>query len=665
MDTKTSIYSAILKAREEFPTLPYSFQDKYLDGRDDVLYLLLTEGIPFSQKEDIACECSAIIIDLLENEEEYVEDPILLNFLQKKPMRLFFLEMHERLRVLLEHGMLDEKKLYTFAMELVKHSRHTEEVKLGLVILGFYPHDLTQQVMKIFGYHSEYTIYVIESMRHPSYKQNPFIFDLAQHTEGFGRLAALFFLKPVLEEQQEWLLKRGIKSDFLSNAYANLAFQKTDFRSYLFNVPLSEDSYSDCMYLLSYRDETRQQMLSQAMLEFIEKIVSQRELSEAFIDLTGLIVLWNQIIDSWKEDYQHLDESNEEYESHKDFWDNRFSRFEKLIRTIEMFLNKPRWRQVVLQEMAEPRESDYLVIMALKFLGMTPDFNAFTPLLTRTPLGLNLLDFFLANHPDEYFADVCVYLDSILNEELFHMPLEQEESEEAESLDDLMRVNIWLENLYECMRKREFYDEGWCLRGIRYYNPQIRLLALESLQKHRQKWGEAVPGALQQLQEGEFNPKNATLLKVLLDPEAQMGKERKYLHLPAAVTQAKDLDRKLLDTYISGTHIYDLAMLSDTVKKGSLLQLVRDENNERDSHAVAVTLANGLILGYIPRMDNRVLANLLNTDTTLYAILEEEGVDMRDPNIAIYLQKSDSMTAPTKKPEVSKNVVPFPQKKNE
>lgn len=665
MEESSSIYMEILKAREESPSLPYSFQDVRLAGRDDVLFLLLTEGIPFSQKEDLARQCSTIILELLEGEEEYVEDPVLLDFLKKKPMRLFFLELQERLRVLLEHGVMDEKKLHTFAVDIVKNSRYPEEVKLGLVLLGFYPNDLTQQVMKTFGYHSEYSIYVIESMRHPSFKQNPFIFDLAQNTEGFGRLASIFFLKPILKQQQEWLLKKGIKSDFLSNAYANLAFQKTDFRAYLFNLELTAENYRDCLYLLAYRDEERSAMLPQVMLDFMERVVEHREFAETFIDVAGLIMLWHQTIDSWKDDYQHLDESQENYDSNKVFWDDRFSRFEKMIRNIEMFLNKPRWRQIVLQEMTDPVESDYLIITTLKFLSMTPEFEAFTALLARTPLGLNLLDFFLANHAEEYFEDVCNYLDSILNEELFKMPLQQEADGEAEALDDLMRVNIWLENLFECMSKKEFYHEEWCLRGIRYYHPEIRQLALEALQKHRKQWGDSVRKALRDVQQMEMNANNMNLVKVLLDPEAPTGKERRYLPVNVPITQAVPTDRKLLDTYISGTYYRDLTGMEGSVKKGSILQLVRERDNERDTHSIAVTLANGYMVGHIPRVDNRVLANLLDTDAALYALLEEDGLDERDPAISVYLQKTDTAAVPAKKPDKNKNIVPFPQKSSE
>lgn len=658
----SSIYEGIIKAREENSLLPYPFQDPQTAGREDTLFILLSEGIPYSRKEDFACECCRMIADLLEAEATaaHQKKADLMKFLAEHPLRLFFIEFRERLRVLIEHQTYDQTALHRFGMDLVRNSEHPEEVKMGIIILGFFPHDLTQQIFKILGYHSDFTIYVAESLRHSHYEQNQFIFDLAQHTDGYGKLAALFLLKPVTEEQKEWVIKEGTKSLFLANIYSSLAFQKTDIREHLFQVEITENNYSDLMYFLAYREPSEEEVLSEKMLAFMERMIEKKEYARSFIDQAGMVIIWHQVIENWKQDYQDLDgESDLEEEKEIDeYWNQRFQRYEELIRSIEIFLNQPKWNLIASQELGDPTESDYLIVTVLQFLEMKPPLADFSAALRRNPLGLNLLDFFLANHSSTYFSDICLYLEQLLNQELFLLPMEAGEEATQES-DDFFRVHVWLETLFGLMIEKEFYDEKWLLKGIRYYQPEIRRLALQALNKNREKWEKEVWTQLQLLEREEKNRKNSLLLKRMLNPEAQNEKERRYLQILNPIVETSPSDRQLLDSYISGSHYYDLSVVEAILKKDSVLQLVRDRENEKDRFSVAITMENGYLLGYLPRADNRVLANLLDNQERLYAVLKSEDIEEPDPHIIIMLKHKESK--PLLKKEVpGKNILQFP-----
>ena len=661
MIATSSIYERILKEKEEDPNLPYSFQNPQVSGREDTLFVLLTEGIPFSRKEDLACECCVLLEKVVQKKGDFKNGSEITRFLTENPLRLFFIELRERLRVLIEHQTFNEKELHTFAMDLVRKSLHIEEVKLGIIILGFFPNDLTQQIFKTLGYHSDFTIYVAESLRHSYFLQNEFIFDLAQHTVGYGKLAALFLLRPVTEEQKSWVIKEGIKSCFLSNIYSSLSFQKTDIREYLFDVEISKENYSDLMYFLAYREVNDLESVSDKMLTFMEKLVEKREFASTFIDQAGMVMIWHQIIDNWKQDYQDLDQGTEDEEEISEYWELRFKRYEEIIRSIEIFLNKPKWNLISNKELTNPAESDYLIVTVLQFMEITPEINAFIPILRRNPLGLHLLDFFLVNHPTIYFIEVCDYLKQLLNQELFTLPLEFDEEEVPET-HDLFRVNMWLETLFELMIEKDVYDEEWLLKGIRYYQPKIRRMALQGLKKNRVKWNENVLSALQALEKREKNRKNCNLLRFLLDPEAEAEKERIFLKVKKPVVKQTASDRKLLDTYITGSHQHDLSVIDELIKKGSILQLIRDRDHELDRHAIAVTLENGYLLGYIPRIDNRVLANLLENNDILYAVMTSEDIYEADPRITIMLRQRGEKP-PQKEKTSSKNIVQFPQNK--
>ena len=661
MNHHGSIYQNILTAKEENPNTPYSFQDLQIAGREDTLFILLTEGVPFSKKEDLSCECCVLIEKTLEDKTDFKNGSKISEFLKENPMRLFFIEFRERLRVLIEHHTFNHQLLYTFAMELIRKSDDPEEVKLGIIILGFFPNDLTQQIFKTLGYHSDYTIYVAESLHHSEFQQNHFIYDLVQNTDGYGKLAALFLLRPITEEQKEWVVKEGIKSSFLSNIYSSLSFQKTDIREYIFYTEITSKNYRDFMYFIAYCEKNEQETLSGDMLTFLEKMIDKRELATTFIDQAGMIMMWHWIMDTWKQDYQELDEETDETKELSEYWENRFKRYEELIRSIEVFLNKPKWEQVVKKELANPKESDYLIATVLQFMEVVPEMNAFIPILKRNPLGLHLLDFFLINHPNNYFTEVCIYLKQLLNEELFTIPFEFEEEDIPET-HNLFRVNIWLQTLFELMIERDLYDEEWLSHGLKYYHPKVRRLSLQSLKKHREKWSNTMFNEIEYLEKKEKNNKNCNLLRLLLNPDVQIEKERRFMKLIKPVTKVSPWDRKLLDSYLAGSHDHDLSVIDDLLKKGSILQLVRDQGNEFDKHAVAVTMENGYLLGYIPRVDNRVLANLLDNKDTLYAVMVSEDIYEIDPYITIMLKERSGKAIP-KDNFSKKNIVQFPQKK--
>ena len=170
MEKQKSIYEEILRKREEDATLPYTFQDPETAGREDTLFILMTEGISYTQKEEIALQCCQILLEVVEKKNDLSKKK-LNDFLGEYPMRLFFIELRERLQVLIEHDKLDVQELHNLGMRLTRNSHHLEEVKLGIMLLGFSLNDLTQKILRIVGYHSDFTIYVAESIKNSSLKE--------------------------------------------------------------------------------------------------------------------------------------------------------------------------------------------------------------------------------------------------------------------------------------------------------------------------------------------------------------------------------------------------------------------------------------------------------------------------------------------------------------
>jgi len=74
----------------------------------------------------------------------------------------------------------------------------------------------------------------------------------------------------------------------------------------------------------------------------------------------------------------------------------------------------------------------------------------------------------------------------------------------------------------------------------------------------------------------------------------------------------------LLATMVAGFQYHDGEKLLPMLREGQPLRLVRERRNRHDHRAIAI-YRQGVKLGYVPRGDNPVLANLMDDGYTLKA----------------------------------------------
>ncbi|MCF6240678.1 MAG: HIRAN domain-containing protein [Bacteroidales bacterium] len=78
----------------------------------------------------------------------------------------------------------------------------------------------------------------------------------------------------------------------------------------------------------------------------------------------------------------------------------------------------------------------------------------------------------------------------------------------------------------------------------------------------------------------------------------------------------------LLTTYVAGYQYYDGETIEKQFKKSAQLKLCLEESNAYDKNAVELYY-NDVKIGYIPRMDNEIIANLLRKNKEIYAEIKE------------------------------------------
>ena len=90
----------------------------------------------------------------------------------------------------------------------------------------------------------------------------------------------------------------------------------------------------------------------------------------------------------------------------------------------------------------------------------------------------------------------------------------------------------------------------------------------------------------------------------------------------ASAAEARDLP--LLDTYVAGAGRHCARAVFARLEPGEALVLRREPDNGYDARAVAVWTERGEMLGYVPRIHNQAVANLM--DAGLRPVARVAGV---------------------------------------
>lgn len=107
----------------------------------------------------------------------------------------------------------------------------------------------------------------------------------------------------------------------------------------------------------------------------------------------------------------------------------------------------------------------------------------------------------------------------------------------------------------------------------------------------------------------------------------------------------------LKDIYLITVHVAGLDFVEDieeifpNIKKGDTLELFREKSNVHDELAILVKF-DGEKIGYVPKKDNEVLANLMDAGKELYGVVENvfkdevyEGYPFKVVEFKIFLKE--------------------------
>lgn len=109
---------------------------------------------------------------------------------------------------------LNVDAMYNLAIELTTKGKHKETVKCGLGMLELFTNfnDALKDVIMDLALSDEFTFYclfVIDNWEN----SNDYVFKIAQKVYGWGRIHAVYRLKPTSDEVKEWLKTEGYKNN--------------------------------------------------------------------------------------------------------------------------------------------------------------------------------------------------------------------------------------------------------------------------------------------------------------------------------------------------------------------------------------------------------------------------------------------------------------------
>lgn len=630
-----SIYKYINRMAGENPQLPYVFQEQGA-GWQDVSFVLWDDEIPFSLKDKMTLELMEEIVICVKRQRLTRK---FRQILREKPLYLYLVKLNMRLGLYLTEKIIKEKQLYSWGMKLATQSAIAEEVKLGMLILGYFENDLVRQIVKTLGLHSEFTLYAVEASKN-FHNQNEFLFELVQNTVGFGKFVALTLFEPVKPEQKKWLFAQGAQNRMLPNLSALVCLEKVEMASFYRKLTLTGRKFSQLAYLLAYTAEQQNLKEAKQGLFLAQKYLEAfPTYAKSFLDLAAVVML--------AENIDYIDEQEEENGENQNEWTGVLK--DELREQCREILKQPKWRNLALYEFNRTSAETSLIIAVLENLKLAPPFENFLPLLQRDLFDFDLLRFFLVKYPQEYWYDVLRYLAHVLPDEVFD---EGPQKGGAGNAENEFKPDIWVVFMLKAFCKIKVYREDLILSCLTARFPDVRKAAIQALGIFKTKWSVAVRPVLEETYKNEpLKIIKNRLWRLMGKKNKGKGKEQRYLDITGVQITPSPFDRSILKTRIAGTYYRDLLVVEDLVGAGDLLYLVREPGNEHDPRAIMVTTEDGYVLGYIPKMANKIPSSLLDKGEKIYAILLSDNLQEKKTEIEIMLNK---------KPERLGNIIQLP-----
>jgi hypothetical protein len=117
---------------------------------------------------------------------------------------------------LLKDRLQRSRRLEEIGRWLATRAPDREPVKVGIALLGITTTGETRETLMLLGRHDEFTLYATVALSHSEPNPEPWIWDLAQSLEGWGRIEAVERLAETQDPAiRQWLLRAGYRNTIM------------------------------------------------------------------------------------------------------------------------------------------------------------------------------------------------------------------------------------------------------------------------------------------------------------------------------------------------------------------------------------------------------------------------------------------------------------------
>ncbi len=144
-----------------------------------------------------------------------------------------------------DHAEIDIRKMIDYAIQLAFESKNEELVKMGISLFGLIDLTSSKDVIGKFltlALYEDFTLYVAVALSACD-NRNELLFEIAQKTNGWGKIHVVERLEPETKKIKDWLLRHGCENTIMDAYLGLICAKKGELISVLRNGNIDEELF--------------------------------------------------------------------------------------------------------------------------------------------------------------------------------------------------------------------------------------------------------------------------------------------------------------------------------------------------------------------------------------------------------------------------------------
>lgn len=599
----------------------YENQDFKISGKFDVEQFLMGEELPMERKYSLSRE----LIENIENYLEHSDYEKLIDFLDENNLILYYFTFCEMISAYVNDGFIDRLTLSSIAEKFVTKSNEESLIKLGITLLGVTDKDKAKAYGRVLGILSEYTFFVVYAVKN-SRDENAFIFDLFKRTYGYGRLICLQSIYPFNDEMKDKILMLGMENEGLEGISASILSKKVNLSWYLDPFIINEKYFHKISKVIVN------------ILKLEEKAIYTLEDSPQVVMfyLDQIDEMGNTIDDMMAIDYLGY----ALYAEAEDVDMIPKSIKEKMVDKIGEVIVSKKWKPIFRQGLKQGLYDVDFYYNIGDLIDETIEFDDLEGFLKKNPLNMAVYYHIGDNGDKKDMIKLLKFAKATLPFDEINCGSENLKEENLTPKND---GDICLMFLLKFLMEYDMEDDELYLASLSARFNECRKLSLRYLKKRNLVKNRDIQELLKALAHTEPNIEIREKITKLIysDKDKVEEKKEEIINVKNQLITPHIKDISLMTTNVAGMYYRNMDIIEGAVEENDIVLLKREKNNPYDKNAILVATEKGYVIGYVPKQDNHILKQLLDSGKYLYGIIEDLDLDKNYMKINVILSYKD------------------------